>query len=166
MWIIPKKYQTIETDKTDLLAQSIGHSVFITGGVGTGKTVFAASLAKYYIRKYIKVVWVCYPNFIMKLQNQYGKQNAEETAYDIAETIALEPGYLIVDDLGAEKLTEFVRQTTYYILNTREQNCLPTIITSNFSLSGIDDQIDERVSSRICGMCKVLKFQGKDRRQY
>jgi len=41
---------------------------------------------------------------------------------------------------------------------------LHTLVTSNFSLQQIDDQIDTRVSSRIGGMCKIVKLTGKDRR--
>ena len=73
-------------------------------------------------------------------------------------------GWLAIDDIGAEKLTEFVRQITYYILNEREQRELPTLITSNFSLMEIDEMIDSRISSRIAGMCEVIKLSGKDRR--
>ena len=71
---------------------------------------------------------------------------------------------LFLDDLGAEKLTDFVRQITYFILNEREQNELTTVITSNFSLKQLDEQIDQRISSRIAGMCEILKFTGDDRR--
>ena len=71
---------------------------------------------------------------------------------------------LFLDDLGAEKLTDFVRQITYYILNEREQHQLLTVITSNFSIKDLDKQIDSRISSRIAGMCEILKFTGKDQR--
>jgi DNA replication protein DnaC len=162
---IPLKYHNIETDKTEILNMSINKNLFITGSVGTGKTVFAASIAKYYIKNGENVLWISYPNFIMQVQNKYSKNDQSETAYDIAEKTAFYAGYLVIDDLGAEKLTDFVKQITYYILNTREQHCLRTIITSNFSLSDINDQIDERISSRILGMCDVLKFTGQDKRQ-
>ena len=82
----------------------------------------------------------------------------------MAENIATYPGTLCIDDIGAEKMTAFVQQITYYIINYREQEMLHTLITSNFSLQQIDEQIDTRVSSRIAGMCKVVKIQGHDRR--
>ena len=73
-------------------------------------------------------------------------------------------GVLIIDDLGAVKLTEFVQQITYYIINEREMKMLPTIITSNFDLNEIDNMIDPRVSSRISGMCEIKQLVGKDKR--
>ena len=170
--LLPLKYQSIDTDRQPLLKESMYKNLFITGGVGTGKTVFMASLAKEYIKQLKNIQWISYPKFILKLQNSYKNEVFEVNRYDsvkvnpfdLVDDLASYAGYLFIDDLGAEKLTEFVRQTTYYLLNEREQYMLPTIITSNFSLDEIDRDIDKRVSSRICGMCKILKFTGKDRR--
>ena len=159
---IPPKYLTIKTDKVDMLEKNYKNSLFITGPVGCGKTVFMASMAKKTIKSWMNIRWISYPSFIMSLQNAYKKD--KESPYDMAEDVARFSGFLFIDDLAAEKLTDFVRQMTYYILNEREQYCLPTIITSNFSLDEIDQYVDSRVSSRIGGMCKVLKFSGSDRR--
>ena len=61
-------------------------------------------------------------------------------------------------------MTDFVKQIIYFIINEREQRCLTTIITSNFSLAQLDEHIDSRISSRIAGMCKVIQLSGRDRR--
>jgi DNA replication protein DnaC len=163
-YMIPKKYREIETDKQDLLKTHNNKNLFITGNVGTGKTVFMASVAKHHIRQFINTAWLSYPEFIMKLQSSY-RDTTGESPYEIAQKTATFEGILFIDDFGAEKLTDFVKQITYFILNEREQKMLRTVITSNFSLVQIDEQIDQRISSRICGMCEVLKFSGKDRRQ-
>jgi len=110
-----------------------------------------------------KVKWISYSAFIMELQSMFRK-DGENTPFDVAEGIATYPGTLCIDDMGAEKMTAFVQQITYYIINYREQEMLHTLITSNFSLQQIDEQIDTRVSSRIGGMCKVVKLSGRDRR--
>ena len=70
----------------------------------------------------------------------------------------------MIDDLGAEKTTDFVRQTLYYIVNEREQNELPIIVTSNYTLKDLAAKFDERISSRLAGMCKQVKLTGTDRR--
>lgn len=160
--VIPKKYLYIETDKTELLVKNVTKNLFITGKTGTGKTVFGCSMLKKYAWSDININYISYPEWIMQLQSAYRKEN--ENPFEIANQIARFPGWMMIDDLGAEKLTDYVRQITYYIVNTREQHCLPIIITSNFSLVEIDSQIDKRISSRISGMCEILKFVGKDRR--
>ena len=98
----------------------------------------------------------------MELQNLY--HSDKESPFEKAEEVANSFGVLIIDDLGANKATEWVRQITYYIINEREQRMLPIVITSNFSLEEIAEQIDSRISSRIAGMCKSIKLSGKDRR--
>lgn len=161
--IIPRKYWDIETDRAELMKELYGKSAFLTSPVGTGKTVLMASLVKKYVRAGEKAKWIKYPAFIMELQNAYRKEG-EETAFDIAESAAKHSGVLAIDDIGAEKITGFVRQITYYIINEREQEMSKTLITSNFSLDEIDEQIDVRISSRIAGMCECRRLKGEDRR--
>ena len=161
--IIPPKFWAIETDKKDLLLKYKDKSVFCWGATGTGKSVFVHSLAKGYIKRARDILIYSYPALIMQLRNAY-KTDSGKTPWDIAKTTADFRGVLILDDLGAEKTTDFVKEITYFILNERELNLLTTIITSNYSLNELNDRIDSRVSSRIAGMCEILKFTGKDKR--
>lgn len=160
---LPKKFRKMDSDRIDLLKRFYEEGLFIWGKVGTGKSVLAASFAKTYISEGRQLIWINYTAFIMKLQKAFNNELMEDP-YTIAEDTAKFPGILIIDDFGAEKLTDFVRQITYYILNEREQRLLPTIITSNFSLAQIDEMIDVRISSRIAGMCKVVELTGDDKR--
>lgn len=158
---IPIKYRDMDCDKKILL-DNYGQNLFITGKVGTGKTVLAVSIAKECIKNKVKYKWLGYSAFIMELQNMYKKDN--ESPFETAEKTANFSGVLIIDDLGAEKLSEWVRQITYFIINEREQRLLPIVITSNFTLEEIANQIDIRISSRIAGVCKLVKLSGGDRR--
>jgi len=162
--IIPRKFRDIECDKPGIVKQGIEQSMFITGTSGVGKTVLMAGIAKEILKaREREVKWISYPGFIMELQSLFRKDD-DITPFERAEEIASFPGTLAIDDIGAEKITAFVQQITYYIINYREQEMLHTLITSNFSLQQIDEQIDTRISSRIGGMCKIVKLTGKDRR--
>lgn len=99
----------------------------------------------------------------MDVQDSFRSKDYLDSPYQKLESIAKVP-YLVLDDLGAEKATEYVRQATYFIINHREMNLLPTFITTNFSMDHLDENIDPRISSRICGMCEIMRFEGKDRR--
>ncbi len=161
---MPVKFRDIECDKIELVKQGINQSLFITGASGVGKTVLMASVVKELLKeKQNKVKWISYPGFIMELQSMFRKEG-ENTPFEVAEEVATYPSTLCIDDIGAEKMTAFVQQITYYIINYREQEMLHTLITSNFSLQQIDEQIDSRISSRIGGMCKIIKLTGRDRR--
>ena len=161
---IPKKFQNIETDQVDLLNKLYSKSVFFTGSSGIGKSVLMASIIKKYIRDGVDVKWIKYPTFIKELQNAYIKEDKINTAFDIAKRVAEFTGVLAIDDIGISKQTDFVKGITYYLINEREVEMLPTIITSNYSLSQLSKYIDDRISSRIAGMCEVIKLTGVDRR--
>ena len=176
--LIPKKFWDIETDKSLDKYKDELCSLFIHGKAGVGKTVLACSLAKLYIQQGYDVKFISYPSFIMELQGMFRQ---DKDVYGYAREIAWHPEYqdtlarlnddpirkgiLIIDDLGATKISEFVRQITYYIINEREMKMLPTIITSNFNLNEINTIIDPRVSSRIAAMCEIKKLDGADRRK-
>jgi len=154
----------------------VERSLCLLGGPGVGKTMAVCLLIQESLRRRAKTFpgpnwWPCplpwkfivYPEFIMKVQDSFKNDRGEATAYEMLEKVAKTP-LLVIDDLGAEKPTEYVRQATYYIINHREMNLLPTFITTNFSMDHLDDNIDPRISSRICGMCDVVRMDGKDRR--
>ncbi len=160
--IIPQKFLNLKSNHPKLEQYiCLPKSLFIWGKSGTGKTTFVCHLTKEYLEMGMSVKFISYPKFIMQLQGGFDK---EISPYDIARNIAEFKGILIIDDIGAEKLTPFVQQITYYLINEREQYERTTIITSNFSLQDIADQIDVRIASRISGMCDILQFQGKDMR--
>ncbi len=166
---IPKKYQEIKSDRQDIINKYTNQSLFITGGAGVGKTVLMATMAKILIRELKELKWISYPAFIMELQSMFRKEPmrteyGQRTPFDEADSLAHFEGWICIDDLGAEKLTDYVRQITYFIVNEREQRMLPLIITSNFSLAQIDEMIDSRISSRIAGICETIRLMGKDRR--
>ncbi len=163
--VIPPKYWHIESDRDYLKGDIVDGSVFISGDVGRGKTVLLASIVKRILKeKTSRVKWISYPEFIITLQNLYKAEHPAVAPDEYIKDIAYYTGVLVIDDLGAEKITDFVRQTTYFILNHREQYMLQTLITSNWNLDKIDGQIDSRVSSRITGMCDCIILTGKDRR--
>jgi DNA replication protein DnaC len=159
---LPRKYHSIATNRKDIFEAKRDNSLFITGMPGTGKTVLACSIAKYLICNEKPVKFISYPAYIMRLQDSFRNENA--SPFQIAREVARFDGTLIIDDFGAEKLTDYVRQITYFILNEREQWCGPVIITSNYTLGDLDTLVDPRISSRIAGMCDIIKLTGEDRR--
>ena len=49
-------------------------------------------------------------------------------------------------------------------MDRRYREELRTIITSNLSIEEIQEKLDDRIASRIVGMCRVCILQGRDRR--
>ena len=175
---IPPRYcqesWTLPTWAVSYLTSSKG--LCLTGASGIGKTATVCLLMREH-RRYeltqalsdssplILMHWqfVSFPKLVMKLQTVWRKRESEESASDILTSLT-KVDRLILDDLGAEKLTDYVRQCTYFLINEREQWNRPTYLTTNFSLKQLDEQLDSRISSRIAGMCDVKALTGHDLR--
>ena len=170
---IPPRYlaPNLEIPNWGIAPYVDGRGLCLCGPVGSGKTTalcliaYEACLAKIRSGELKEIPWrfISFPAFVMQLQNAWRSETSEQTAYALLKAMAEMP-CLIIDDLGAEKLTDYVRQATYYLINEREQWERPTYLTTNFSLSDLDKQFDSRISSRIAGMCDVKALKGKDRR--
>lgn len=160
---IPRKF-------SDVTAKEDNRSLFITGSFGAGKTHHAISVMKNYIdnlpnscfvQPFSKLpIFITVPDLLLTIRSVFSLQKCEEEIVDKYSNTPL----LVLDDLGAEKTTDFSLQTLYIILNRRYNEQLQTIITSNLTLDEVKDRLGDRIASRIAGMCSVLKIVGKDRR--
>ena len=126
-------------------------SMFIYGEVGTGKTVACA----YYYVEFVKQMYlkmssftkthyfIVYSKLMEDLQKNYQDSDDLMKKY-------MECDLLVIDEFGVKKLTEFVYDRIYLLINERYLNNLPTIINSNSSLEEIGKKFnDARIPRRI-----------------
>ena len=76
---------------------------------------------------------------------------------------------LILDDLGAERNTDYSTERIYNIIDARYRACKPLIVTTNRSLDTFTDDADEtrgRIYSRIKEMCYPVEVNGIEWRGY
>lgn len=136
-------------------------SLLMLGQTGLGKTHLSLSIVGRVIEKGYSVMYNSAQNFFRELQNErFGKSGS--SAF---ENMMLECDLLVIDDLGAEFSTSFTISALYNIVNTRINMGLPTIISTNLSLTEIEKQYSNRVSSRFIGEYLLLYFEGTDIRQ-
>lgn len=72
---------------------------------------------------------------------------------------------LVIDDLGAEKPTEWTQERLYSVVDHRYANRLPLIATGNLPPAKLVEQTGGRVASRLAEMCAVVPMTGADRRR-
>jgi DNA replication protein DnaC len=145
-------------------------SAFIYGSVGSGKTIHAISMLIsecyfMYMHRLVSPKWlfIPVPEFMYEVKKSYNR-DADITESQILEKYS-EVEVLILDDLGVEKTSDWAFQLLYILINRRYENQKKTIITSNFSLEELSKRLgDDRISSRIQGMCKLIEKSGNDYR--
>lgn len=136
--------------------------LYLHGTTGIGKTHLAVGIYREQTRESAHGVefWRV-PELLLHLRSQIGRDVSEEEAIDPL----LRARVLILDDLGAEKITDWVRQAFYVVVSRRELDELPTVFTSNLSLGEIEARIgDERITSRIAGAARIVRVDGQDQR--
>ena len=137
--------------------------LFLYGPYGTGKTHLAAAVARELILQGKKVEFVYTPALLFRVRKAF-QEGVSEDEYSRIIHYSEEVPYLILDDIGVEKTTEWARQTLDVIFYERDSHDLSTVITSNLSPDEIAEKIDARIASRLVGMGKILPLIGPDYR--
>jgi DNA replication protein DnaC len=138
--------------------------ITLRGPVGCGKTHLAVGILKNVIAKGFTGLYYNAPELLSALRDTYG-DHPVETENDVLEYVT-EADLLVLDDLGAEKPTDWVLDRFYLIVNGRYQNRLPLIVTTNFSEEHLRKHLGERLASRLAEMCPSIgEFPSADHRR-
>ncbi|HAY73743.1 MAG TPA: ATP-binding protein [Ruminococcaceae bacterium] len=135
-------------------------SLLLYGKTGLGKTHLSLAVAGKAVESGYGVIYTSAQNLFNKLEKEkFGRSdgNTEETILDC--------DLLIIDDLGAEFTTQFTVSALYNIINSRELEGKPTIISTNLTPEQLTSAYSERIASRILSNFVMLYFDGSDIRQ-
>lgn len=143
--------------------KSNGKSLFITGAYGCGKTHLAVAICRELLKlkTHPSIIFKTGAELLLDIRKSFGNDNTSE---DEVVSTYTNPDVLVIDDLGAEKATDWARTTLYVIIDRRDREMLPTIITSNLSLMEIKDILGGRIASRIANS-RIIKMNMKDYRR-
>ena len=133
----------------------------LVGGYGVGKTHLVASIIHRLAEKGIAAVFVVVPELLRAIRRGFNQPN--EAADELVK-LTEEAELLILDDLGAEKPSDWVKEQLYVIINRRYENMLPTIITTNCTMAELKDRVGERTASRIIEMTTPYNITASDYR--
>lgn len=136
---------------------------YIYGGVGSGKTHAAYALYRNALRvsDNIPKFWNTTELF-RELRLDVSRQDCDKRMVEIELMNC--PGILFLDDVGAEKISDWVLETFYLIINKRYNDMLPIIFTSNYNIADLSERLGDRIVSRIVESCNIVKLDGNDRR--
>ncbi len=140
-----------------------GRGLWFFGSVGTGKTTLAMLVSRHALEAGRSVAIYSLPRLLAEIRTTYGEDRA--TAYvDLLDRLT-GVDLLHVDDVGAEKTSDWVLEQLYAIVNARYENERSIIITTNLERDELAEQINERTVSRLEEMCEVLPLWGADARK-
>lgn len=138
----------------DMLENNSG--LMFWGGVGNGKTFAASCIANALIDKGIPALVTSFPRIL----------SAGWDKTEIIDQMRRFP-LMVIDDLGAERQSEYAREVVYMVVDERYKAGKPLIVTTNLKLDDLKnpaDENDKRIYSRILEMCVPVYFKGGSRR--
>ena len=128
------------------------------GDNGTGKSFTAACIANEIIEKYEYSVIIT-PTSNIADSSFFKSTEKYEWFMSLSKTADL----LVIDDLGAERSTDFAIERIFEYIDSRYKAAKPVIITTNLTLTEMIDEADrrkKRIYDRIFEMCYPMEFKG------
>lgn len=139
-------------------AKQAGRGLILWGNTGNGKTFAAACIANALIDKGIPAMVTSFPKILSANWKERADIARQLNKYDL----------LVLDDLGAERQSEYALETVYTVIDERYKSGLPLIVTTNLPLAKMQhpDNMDyQRIYDRVLEMCSPMCFRGASRRK-
>ncbi len=138
-----------------------GKGLLLYGDVGCGKTFMAACIANALMEQGVPCMVT---NFSRLINTLSGMWQGKQEWIDSLNRFPL----LVIDDLAAERDTEYAGEIVYSVIDARCRAGLPLIVTTNLTgdeMKHPGTRAKERAYSRLFEMCLPVRVRGKDRRK-
>ena len=157
----------------NILSKQTTRGVYVYGPTGTGKTYLMGCIYNYFKQNGKEPAILYYPEFIRKI-----KSKISNNSYDFYIDLIRNEEILIIDDIGAENITEFIRDEVLGpIINHREAEKLPTFFSSNLSIDDLSELLSNgrttidktkalRIVERIHSLSVSHFLDGENEREY
>lgn len=140
-----------------------GESLMLWGEPGNGKTHLAAAIVNELSKKGYIVVFQSVPELLQRIRSTFNSENKENET-QIMRAL-LECDLLILDDIGAEKTTEWVEEKLFNIIDGRYRKELPTLYTSNLEPKELKNQVGKRSYDRMVETSLTVKNEAASYRR-
>ena len=180
---IPRRFQGVAFDRkpvcdldpfvlrhvrayTDRVDEAIGdgRGLWFYGDVGTGKTSLAMLVSKQALEAGRSVAIYSVPRLLAEIKQTFDREHSGSYMELFGRLCSVD--LLHLDDLGAERTTDWVLEQLYSIINERWQDRRSIVVTTNLqSLDELRDQLGARTVSRLTEICgDPIPIMGPDLR--
>jgi DNA replication protein DnaC len=130
------------------------------GPPGSGKTHLAVSIVYEIAHAGARCLFLNVPSWLQRLRDLRAQGEAPEWTFPRGYDV------VVIDDLGAEHSDSWSRDRLYSLVNHRESNRLPTLVTSNSLPGELDQRLGGPTASRLQRLCQAIRIDpGVDFRQ-
>ena len=141
-----------------------GEGLWLMGDVGTGKTTLAMLVSKAAVEAGRTVAIYSLPRLLSRIRRTYDAEAGEQSYGEFFERLT-QVDLLHIDDLGAEKRSDWVLEQLYSIVNERYESQRSVVVTTNLRPPDLEEQIGPRTVSRLVEICgDPLPLFGDDMR--
>src|SRR5690606_16756155 len=135
--------------------QAEGRWLFLSGPVGTGKTALAYAILQELLAQGVVGLAETVPELMDHLRP--GRDDQAADRLEMCKTVDL----LVLDDIGAQRTTEWVTERLFVILDARYRDQRPTILTSNEHVESLERLPGwRRITDRIVEAAQLVRMDG------
>jgi DNA replication protein DnaC len=140
-----------------------GRGLWLFGDTGTGKTTLAMLISKAALEAGRSVAIYSLPKLLARIRRTYDSEPGRDSYLSFFERLT-SVDLLHIDDLGAEKRSDWVLEQLYALVNERYETQRSVLITTNLKHPELEEQIGPRTVSRLSQICDEVEIHGEDRR--
>ena len=142
-----------------------GKGLWLTGATGTGKTTLAMLVSKAASEAGRSVAIYSLPKLLARIRRTYDSAPGADSYLEFFERLTA-VDLLHIDDLGAEKRSDWVLEQLYALINERYEAERSIVVTTNLEFEQLEEQIGPRTVSRLGEVCEDVRLIGDRDHRY